>query len=187
MIEDELVRMSTLGCPVEIERGRAGETFSRVRGIVVGVEGNWLALQALVDSVYFDGYFLLPIRDITAVVEDTENGYVSSAIEALGRPTVDYHLPADASVSSVLQTANAHSRLIALSIEADDDQALFVGKVVERGSDVFSMLLINRAGVWSDEPAELEYSDVTRIDFGDRYCAALARFGDPAPQTDDNS
>ena len=90
-------------------------------------------------------------------------------------------LPDAAGVKEALLAAGAHSPLICVHLEAEDDGPLLIGKVTDCDDTTFEMMLINPGGIWTDDSSSWSLSDVTRIEFGDRYSKALERFGDPYP------
>lgn len=84
-------------------------------------------------------------------------------------------------MKEALLAAGAHSPLICVHFEAEDDGLLLIGKVTDCDDTTFEMMLINPGGIWTDDSNSWSLSDVTRIEFGDRYTKALERFGDPYP------
>lgn len=169
------------GCPVEIVRGQEGWS-DRVRGFVVGVGDRWVVLQSLEEGVHPAGYDVLRLADIVDVTEDREGGYIERAVAGLGgRPPVDFRLPPDADTRDVLRAAAAHSKLLWVYREAEDDD-FEIGRVDHLGDRTFDFLQIDPQGVWSTEPSRWWFKDVTSVAFGDRYIAALERFGDEPPR-----
>ena len=164
--------------PVEIERG--DDWWQNwVHGFVVGVGECWVVLHKLADTVYCDGYELLRIADITGVEADQEGGYIQRAVAGLGgRPEVDFHLPDDAGTKDVLQAAAAHSSLIGVFLEAEDDAPVLFGHLGRLGARKFELQLINPRGVWTPGSTRWWYKDVTSVSVGGRYADALKRFGD---------
>jgi hypothetical protein len=151
-----------------------------LRGFVVGVSGGWAVLQALADAVYCDGYEILRVQDVTEVCDDSKEGYVERAVAVLGRPVVDFRLPAEATTSEVLRAASDHAELISVHTEELDSDALAIGHLYDLGDRDFDLQLIDCEGQWQ-EPVRWPYDEVTRVTIGDRYASALARFGDPRP------
>lgn len=166
--------------PVRIERGHE-LTPNAFYGFVVGVSKQWVAVQALSNGVYIDGYDLVRFKDVVSVDDQRENGYKERALAILGRPAVDYALPPEPTTAEVLRSAMQHSPMIMVMLGLLSDSPTLVGEITELGARTFSMRLINPAGVWFD-PTRWWYKDVTRVSFADRYTNALHRFGDPAPE-----
>lgn len=166
--------------PVRLERDQEWWADD-INGFVVGVSDRWVAVQELADSVYVDGYEVVRMEDITDVEDDRESGYIERAVAGLGRPKVDFHLPGGPSTAEVLRSAADHSALICVYLEMEDDTTLLVGRITRLGDRKFDIQLIGPKGVWVVEPTRWWYKDVTRVEFGDRYSAALERFGEERP------
>lgn len=179
---ETLVRASEAGIPVQLYRHRNWDLPTLI-GFIIGRSQELVALQTLSDGVYFDGYDIVPLAEVTDVEEKTENGYVERAVAALGRPKVDFVLPEAAGMREALLAASAHSPLICVYLEGEDDGPLLIGKVTACDGLTFEMMLINPGGIWTDGSGSWSLGDVTRIAFGDRYSKALEEFGDPYPSS----
>lgn len=180
VIADQLRNAARNRCPVRVERVHEWWAAD-VNGFVVSVGERWVAIQRLMDSVYADGYEVVRIEDVTQVEEDRENGYVERAVADLGRPKVDFRLPEDAATGDVLRAAADHATLVCVHLEREDDSPLLIGHIDRLGERKFDIQLINPRGVWTVDPTRWWYKEVTRVRFGDRYSAALERFGDERP------
>lgn len=150
-------------------------------GFVVGVGEHWLVIQRLIDAVYIDGYDVVRIKDVTAVEDDREGGYIERGVAALGRPEVDLRLPVGAETSEVLRATADHAALVGVHLEREADYPLLFGHIVRLGEKKFDMQLINPRGIWTVDPTRWRYKDVTRVTSGDRYAAGLAEFGEQRP------
>lgn len=166
--------------PVRVERDHEWWAAD-VNGFVVKVGKRWVVIQELTDVVYFDGFQVVWIEDITDVEEDREGGYIERAATALGRPEPDFDVPEDAITADVLRTAADYSTLVSVFFERMDDSPLLVGHIASIEEKKFDIQLINPRGVWVDEPTTWWCKDVTRIEVGDRYADALKRFGEKRP------
>jgi len=181
MIVDQLREAARYQYPVRIDRGRGAWGLESVYGFVVSVSRRWVAVQSFVDSVHFDGYEVVRIGDVIGVADKRTNGYVERVIGVLGRPEVDFSLPADATTREVLGSATEHSSLVRIHFEMELDDPMFVGSIVQLGARKYEIQRIDTSGVWESEPTRWWYGEVTRIGFGDRYSATLQRFGDKRP------
>lgn len=110
--------------------------------------------------------------------------YIDRAMRELGRPVVDYSLPADPATRDILRSAADHSLLTCIHLEMDVNDPMIVGRIVGLGVRKYDLQFINTNGVWELEPDRWWYGEVTRVEFGDRYSSALERFGDPLPPVD---
>ena len=154
-----------------------------VRGFVVGISGDWVALHRLMDTAYIDGYDIVRLQDVTELDHDDDDkaAYTERAIAGLGRPAVDFRLPPRATTPAVLHAAADSAQLIVVHTEATDEDALLIGHLCRLGAEEFDIHLIGPEGQWSREPGRWRFEDVTRIVFDDRYSTALARYGDTRP------
>lgn len=167
--------------PVTIARRRGEWQLESIRGFVVSYSARWVAVQSIIDGVYLDGYDVVRTDDISRLETDDHNGYVARAVEQLGRPAVDFALPADHGVREVLRAAAAHSPTVCVHLEMDLTDPMLVGSITRLGARKFEIRLINPSGVWDAHLSRWWYGDVTRIRVGDRYSAALWQFGEELP------
>lgn len=179
-IVEDLRTAARMQYPVRVERDQKWWAAD-VSGFVVSVGDRWVVLQTLVDVVYFDGYDIIRIADITTVDDDREGGYIERAIAALGRPQVDFRLPDSASTKDVLRAAADHVKFICVFLEAEPDYPLVIGHLKRLGDRKAEMQIINPRGVWATRAFRCRYKDITRVEFGGRYETALERFGDERP------
>lgn len=180
-IADELREAARARRPVKLERRRGRWHLESLYGYVLDVAGDWVAIRKLVDGVYIDGYSIMRVGDVLRVRVDDENGYVDRAVDALGRPRIDYALPPDPTTRDVLRSVADHSLLVCIHLEMDVEDPMIVGRIVGLGTRKYDLQFIRTSGVWEPEPDRWWYGEVTRVEFGDRYSAALERFGDPPP------
>lgn len=179
-IADQLRDAAGAQRPVRVERDHKWWAAD-VYGLVASVTSRWVVIQALQDAVYLDGYEVVRIKDITGVEDNSESGYIERAVVGLGHPEADFQLPEGASTGDVLRAAANHSAVVSVFIEKKDDRARLIGDIHRLGEKEFDIQLIGPKGVWEVEPIRERYKDVTRVSFGDRYSAALERFGETRP------
>ncbi|CAL4860636.1 hypothetical protein [Microbacterium sp. MM2322] len=180
-IQAELRDAAESGSPVRLERRRGKWQLENVYGYVLDMAGDWVALHKRVDGVYIDGYSVIRVGDVARVKPDHRNGYVDRAMDALGRPNVTYSLPANPTTRDILRSAADHSLLTCIHLEMDVNDPMIVGRITGLGARKYDLQFIDASGVWDPEPDRWWYGEATRVEFGDRYSAALERFGDPPP------
>jgi len=179
-VAHQLAEAAHLQYPVRIRRDRDW-WCEPVYGFVVSVSGRWVAVQRLVDSVYIDGYEVLRISDITDVDPDHQSDHVEKGLSSLGRPEVDFYLPAHADTPDVLEAAARHSVLVGIHLEMDGPTTMLVGVITELRKRKFDIQLIGPRGEWVVDSTSWWYGDVTRVVLGNRYTLQLERFGDARP------
>lgn len=144
---------------------------------------HWVVLQSLAQAVYVDGIEILRVQDITRVEEDVEGGYIERAVAGLGGlPATNFRLDPSANTRDVLTAVAQRSELFGVELEALPDSPRLFGCLGTLGYKKFELQLINPRGVWSPEPSQWRYKDVTSVSFGSRYQMALERFGEPVPE-----
>ncbi|MBC7596323.1 MAG: hypothetical protein H7288_20735 [Kineosporiaceae bacterium] len=177
---EDLVSAASDRYPVRVRRDHKWWADD-VLGFVTSVGKEWVVVQRLMGSVYFDGYELLRLKDITDVEDERDNGYLERALSTLGHPRVDFDLPKSARTRDVLEHAAEYSSLVSVYVEKTDEHALLIGLSARCRSKKFQMQLINREGIWTTDTSSWRFKDVTRVAIGGRYVAALERFGDARP------
>ncbi|MFT4124005.1 MAG: hypothetical protein QM635_09255 [Microbacteriaceae bacterium] len=186
---DELRAAYASGDRVRILRDGLAEDVDVLRGIVVAVGRDWFMVAVYDDSVYFEGWDVARIADITAVeVEPPEfQAYARrAAVESLAMPAVPLAL-LEALALPALDVARrviTASGLIGVYVEDDDDpDVLFIGRHTTGPDEDIWLLEIDVAGLWHDEPSSFDPGEITRLTIGGRYQDALERYGEPFPGT----
>ncbi|MDM4762778.1 hypothetical protein QT381_07135 [Galbitalea sp. SE-J8] len=187
---DDLRSAYASGDRVKVLRDGLFEDVDVLRGTVVAVGRDWFMVAVYDDSVYFEGWDVARIADVTAVeVEPPEyQAYVRrAAVESLAMPAVPLDL-LEALALPQLEVARRvidATSLIGVYVEDDEDpDVLFIGRATrgEDDGDIW-LLEIDTAGVWHDEPSSFDPGEITRLTIGGRYQDALERYGDPFPGT----
>jgi hypothetical protein len=162
-----------------------------VRGEIRALGRDWLIVEKYDDAVYFDGWDLLRVADVTAVEPETPDfmRYVRRAeaelpetpaiplqlLEAIGAPATD-----------VPRMVVERSTLVGIYAEsAEGPDVLFIGRAApapEDEEDVEANDVVIReispSGTWDEEVSIFGADEVTRLTVGGRYQDALEKFGD---------
>lgn len=186
-IVDELRAAYASGGRVKVLRDRLYDDVDVLRGTVVAVGREWFMIAIYDDSVYFEGWDVARIADVTAVEVEPDDfqAYARrAAVESLAMPAVPLEL-LEALTLPALEVARRiieRSGLIGVYVESDDDpDVLFIGRHTTGPDDDIWILEIDVAGVWHDEPSSFDPDEITRLTIGGRYQDALERYGDPFP------
>lgn len=166
----------------------ANEDWDIVHGFVVGLTGEWVALQQITDSVHFDGFGFYRIDRIAEVYRGAGAAgaaYLQRAIDELGQPPIPFRVPADATIRDLIALGSESSALIWIEMEDGDSETTAVGKVRGLRETVFDLKPIEANGVWYERVDSWGYADVTSVILCTRYLDALARFGDALPAHSD--
>ena len=153
-----------------------------LRGFVVSVSDEWIAVQALEDTIYLDGLELIRRDDITSVKVDENAPYIHRALTSLGRPVLRVDLPQQAVTRDVIELAAAQSSLIGVHSEQWAGEPLWIGRLERLGKKRFDLLFVDAGGEWDAIPDRWRYRDITRVSIGTRYIDGLERFGDVPPE-----
>lgn len=186
-IIDDLRAAYASGDRVKILREGLYDDVDVLRGVVVAVGLDWFMIAVYDDSVYFEGWDVVRIADVSEVeVEPAEfQAYARrAAVESLAMPAVPIELlealtrPARDVARHIIEATN----LIGVYVEDDDDpDVLFIGRHTTGADDDIWILEIDVAGVWHDEPSSFDPEEITRLTIGGRYQDALENYGDPFP------
>jgi hypothetical protein len=153
-----------------------------LRGFVVSVSDEWIAVQALEDTIYLDGLELIRRRDITSIKKDENAPYIHRALTSLGRPVLRVDLPQDAGTRDVIELVAAQASLIGVHSEQWDGEPLWIGRLERLGKKRFDLLFVDAGGEWDAIPDRWRYRDISRVTIGTRYIDGLERFGDTPPE-----
>lgn len=153
-----------------------------LRGFVVSISDQWIAVQALEDTIYLDGLELIRVDDISSIKKDENAPYIHRALTSLGRPILRVDLPQDAEARDVIELAAAQGSLIGVHSEQWDGEPLWIGRLERLGKKRFHLLFVDAGGEWEAIADRWRYKDITRVTIGTRYIDGLERFGDVPPE-----
>jgi hypothetical protein len=157
-----------------------------LHGLVVAVGEEWVLLEVYDDSVYFDGWDALRVRDVTAVEVDPDDfqAYAARAAAQLPSPPA---IPLEVLQAVVRTGADAvrelasSAPLVGVWTEQDDAEVLYIGRGEPDGGADVTLREIDSAGRWHDDLSDFDADEITRVTIGGRYQDGLERFGDPLP------
>jgi hypothetical protein len=187
-ISDALRQAYASGERVMIHRDRVHPDADVLGGIVSAIGSAWFVLATYDDSVYFDGWNVLRVDDVSEVEVEPEDfqQYTARVASRLD--------PAPAIPLAILEALTAPATevpgriassvpLVGLFAESEEGpDVLFIGRALpQRGGDV-ALLEIDSAGRWFDETSVFAPEEITRLTIGGRYQDALEEFGEPFPR-----
>jgi hypothetical protein len=157
-----------------------------IDGFVVATSPAWTLLARLIpDTMQLDGYVAIRTRDVSRVrvwVGEPET-FAIRALQRAGEwpPAVPDPFPLD-STASVLAAAATMAPLVHLETEVADPDRAMIGRVLRIAGDEVLLREIDAEAEWDPEPTAYPLDDVTLVDVGGRYDAALyAVGGEPPP------
>jgi len=174
----------------ELRRYRRKATLLRVtrrfeshhaRGYIIDVGADDVLLSIVNDSIWLDGFECYRIDDITSLVPDPRKDFIEPALTLRGE-TRPISCPVNLdTMTALLRSANAHFPLVTLHEEETNPGVCWIGRVVDADRHSVSLHQISPDAKWDATPTEHRLSDITRVDFGADYEAALAAVGGAPP------
>ena len=147
------------------------DAFDSLSGYVVEIGTDLFVMQNVSDDITLDGYAVLRLGDVSAVSARGDEHFSGHALTLLGleptKPGLDVR-----DFETVLRSLRDRDELVTIALEKVAPDVLYIGKV-ERVEDrgVF-MRLIDPDALWR-EAEFYEFGEITRVNFGGRYEAAL--------------
>ncbi|RNI23933.1 hypothetical protein EFY87_06620 [Flexivirga caeni] len=153
----------------------------------MGVGRKWTLLASIAEDLALDGYVALRTRDIARVGAPV-GGDVSTRVLAARQqwpPSAPKSVPLDRTGALLRRFADV-APLLSLYTETDDPDECFVGKPVRWADTEVCLREISPAARWEDTVSVWRYREITRVEVGDGYAAALAEVGgEPPPYAPD--
>ena len=159
-------------------------------GYVGGVGHEFFMLWVLGDNLAFDGIHVLRQRDITDIeVPDKHHEFLEKAIALNGlKPDMPDSVDLD-SVRAVIDSIAALSPVMSVRVDndnPDETDVCYVGRVVAREDDGFSLQEITPQADWLREPSFFAWDEISTVCFNDPYATILARVAGEAPRLDNS-
>jgi hypothetical protein len=152
---------------------------------LVGASAEWLVLHAASEDWFLNGYCAVRVADVRRVRRwGGRRGYPGRALAYFGEdePEPLPHLTLESTPSLITSAAEAF-QLLSVYVENKRPQVCHVGVPWRITRRTLRLQEITPEAVWEDRPTTWRLTDITRIDFGRRYEAALAAVGGNAPGT----
>ncbi|MFZ1175101.1 MAG: hypothetical protein WAO15_02245 [Mycobacterium sp.] len=167
--------------PVRLTRGIAGADV--LEGYVLAIGPKWTLLANLADDGTLDGYVAIRTRDIARVQRHLKGDFPTRLLTARGQwpPRLPEPIPPLDATAALLQTLAAAAPTVTVHVENDDPEVCFIGAPVGWTAGALWMQEISPSATWDDTLSTWRYRDVTRVDVGARYEAALYEVAGPPP------
>ena len=156
---------------------REAITAPRVDGVPLAI-GPELVLLAVVQDWRFDGYAIVRLADITAVRSNEYERFTEQVLEGEGemaRAVLPTPAVPVSSWSEAFEALRASGRYILVHEEEYEEEPMSVGPVVDVRDEVVLLHYVGATAEWDEEPSEIEFANVTRVQFDDRYSTVFAR------------
>lgn len=153
---------------------------TRVHGLPL-VLGPELVLLAAVPDWQLDGYAIVRIADITNVRSDEYERFAERVLEGEGElarlAPPEPAVPIDSWLAA-FEALRASGRYLLVHEEGYEDEPMSIGPVVGLRAESVLVHYVDAAGEWEEEPSEILFADITRVQFDDRYSAVFGRYAE---------
>lgn len=150
-------------------------------GYVVAVGPGLVLLATVSDAVRLNGYECFRLSDIVGVEAYAYPEFVEKALELRGQPLPGRPKVSVDSIEDLLATAGEAYPLVTIHLEKTDPDVCWIGRVLEIVDGHVALREIGPDAVWEPVPVAYPVQDITRVDFGGDYEAALALVGGEPP------
>ena len=143
-------------------------------GHVFGLNKRFLLLQRVSKDVFLDGYTVLPRCEIRQA-DSASDFLLERALPLFGyRPAPPNEIQLD-DWRSLVASVDVHFPLASVETGRIEAGCLFIGRVAKIKNRSFLLREISVRAVWDKSPMKHRFRDITRVNFGGRYEAALWR------------
>ena len=170
---------------------RATLTSARVQGTLVrvysSVESGWaegfvvdigrdsLLLCLIADLIVYNGFQAMRLADLSEVQAPAPHAEFVERALALRNETRPPDPPVDlSSLESLLWSASAIFDLVTIHREVVDPGVCYIGSVETIGREGVTLRTLDADARWDEEREIVPLDDITRVDFGGLYEAALS-------------
>ena len=173
--------VEAIGSWVQVTRARPHPDTERLDGRIVAVGPEWVIIETLSDGIYFDGWNVVRSTHITALDPDFPDNpkYLARALAEMPSPPMSGALvrAVGGTGSSALRAILATANLVAIHIEKEDPEMLFVGQFEPSYRRSIAITSVDHQGQSDEDRLNLYTStEITRVTIGSRYLDGLARF-----------
>lgn len=170
--------------PVRLTRGIPGADV--LEAYVLATGPKWTLLANLADNFALDGYIAIRTRDIDRVQRHLKGDFPTRLLRGRGHwpPPPPDPMPSLERTADMLRSLASHVPTVTVHVEHDDPEVCFIGAPVEWTDRALWMQEISPKATWDDTLSKWRFRDVTRVDVGASYEAALYEVAGPPPQRD---
>ena len=171
-IRDELTRLVARREWAAFDR-RMGD-LCLVEGYLLQASSEWLLIHRT-DDFHLYGYYLIRARDITRI---RTNGAFQRILQREGiLQQVGMSFPLDIeSEQTILQGVKKNGMLVILDFDYYPDDYLYIGKPVRVNKRTVAFRYFDACGIWQDDIAQIDYSDVSAIELCTEYINVFEKY-----------
>lgn len=147
---------------------REGLDDGWIDGFVVGCGPQFFVMAVLDKAVRLDGYNCMRYSDVNKCENPAPfTDFIGRALRVHGQTP---ECPGELSAPDLRQILQFASRRFGLiTIEDENPDTAFIGKVRFISDSFLQMILIGPDAEWDPEPAEFAFDEIHRVDFGGAY------------------
>jgi len=176
-----LVEHVGTGKMIRLERRLSGEPS--LHGYLVGLSPE-LGLIHCFDDFEPDGYTLFRVEDLLAFSRGAHEEHWDVMLEGEGlAPSLRLPFtPSLAGWPAALRSIQpVFSDLIIECEEEGDDDAFYLGRLLEVGDHVVTLHYVDALGHWDVAPSQIPVERITKAQFDTPYLRRFMRYTDPFP------
>jgi hypothetical protein len=153
---------------------RAPLDCARIVGYVHHVGHQWVVLGVVGCNIRYDGFSALRLSELISIVAPYENApFVELALSLRGESQELAEMVDCSSLTALLRTVSAAFPLVTIHREFVNQNECDIGRVEEVSPTTLVLRGIGPDARWHETPTTIDLADVTRVDFGGGYEAAL--------------
>jgi hypothetical protein len=146
-------------------------------GHLLDFSARFLYITVLADHFELDGYQILYRTDVTLFDLNFPNAtFYRKALAANSIRQPEKYPPIDLSdIQSVLRSVQENSSLVTIERERVVPGECEIGRLKLSAGDIYALRWLSPAAEWEDDFRTYKFADVTRVSFGGKYEATLAK------------
>lgn len=150
--------------------------------VVLDLGPKFVLVSCVDEHIRFDGFECMRVEDIRGVQEHPNASFVEAVLSKRGERRPKKPRVSLRSTSALLSSANRAFPLVTVKTDLVHTDECYVGRVVKVNPVWLSLLEISPQAKWDRNPTSFRTGQITRIEFGDGYSAALHLVGgEPKP------
>ncbi|MGO4604597.1 hypothetical protein [Terrabacter sp. 2YAF2] len=154
-----------------------------LEGYLIASSAKWTLLASLADDFTIDGHIAMRTRHIHRVQRHPKHEVATRLLTQRGQwpPSTLNPMPPLNGTGPLLQGLAAQVPTLSVFVETDDPEVCFIGVPVDWTDRAMWLDEISPKATWDDTMSKWRYRDITRVDVGGRYEAALFEATGPPP------
>jgi len=146
----------------------------RALGYIVDFGPRWFVLSLVEEGIRFNGFHVFRFSDVSAVESPhPHTSFVESALRLRGERRPRKRRWDLSSVSRLIESASRYFPLVTLHRELVDPDVCHIGRVISVSERNVTLQEVTPDAEWENTLTKFTCSQITRVDLGGSYEAAL--------------